>query len=37
MTNPEILIGEEVREMTDEEAENYLQVVGDSVPLPGAE
>jgi hypothetical protein len=27
MTKPEVLIGEEIREMTDEEAANYLQVV----------
>jgi hypothetical protein len=34
MTNPEILIGEETREMTDEEAANYLQVVDDSASRP---
>jgi hypothetical protein len=33
MKNPEILIGEEIREMTDEEAANYLQVTGEPEPL----
>jgi hypothetical protein len=37
MKNPEILIGEEIREMTDEEAANYLQVTGEPEPLPSAE
>jgi hypothetical protein len=37
MTNPEILIGEETREMTDEEAANYLQVIGEPQPLPSPE
>jgi hypothetical protein len=37
MNNPEILIGEETREMTDEEAANYLQVTGEPEPLPSAE
>lgn len=33
MPNPQILIGEEIREMTDDEAENYLQIVSDA-PVP---
>jgi hypothetical protein len=37
MTNPEILIGEETREMTDEEAANYLQVIGEPQSLPSAD
>jgi hypothetical protein len=37
MTNPEILVGDEIREMTDEEAANYLQVIGEPQPLPSAE
>jgi len=37
MQNPEILIDEEIREMTDEEAANYLQVIGEPEPLPSAE
>jgi hypothetical protein len=37
MKNPEILIGEETREMTDEEAANYLQVTGEPEPLPSPE
>jgi hypothetical protein len=37
MTNPEILIGEETREMTDEEAANYLQVTGEPEPMPDPE
>jgi len=30
MKNPEIAIGDEVREMTDEEAANYLQPIEDA-------
>jgi len=37
MNNPEILIGEETREMTDEEFANYLQVTGEPEPLPSPE
>jgi hypothetical protein len=36
MKNPEILIGEEIREMTDEEAANYLQVIENPELLPSA-
>jgi hypothetical protein len=37
MTNPEILINGKKREMTDEEAANYLQVIPDAEPMPSAE
>jgi hypothetical protein len=37
MLNPEILIGEETREMTDAEAANYLQVTGEPEPMPSVE
>jgi hypothetical protein len=33
MSNPEILIGEEIREMTDEEYKNYYQIIGDPNPI----
>jgi hypothetical protein len=33
MSNPEILIGEEIREMTDEEYQNYFQIIGEPQPL----
>jgi hypothetical protein len=29
MKHPEILVGDEIREMTDEEAANYLQPIED--------
>jgi hypothetical protein len=33
MSNPEILINEETREMTDDEVKNYLQVIDDYEPV----
>jgi hypothetical protein len=37
MTNPEILIGDEIREMTDDEAKNYLQIIADYPNANGAD
>jgi hypothetical protein len=37
MPNPQILIGEEIREMTDDEVKNYLQIISDSVSQPDPE
>ncbi len=33
MTKPQILIGEETREMTEDEYQNYLQIIGDNEPV----
>ena len=37
MSNPLIQIGDEIREMTDEEHAQYLQAIADSPALPEPE
>jgi hypothetical protein len=37
MSNPQILIDEEIREMTDNEVKNYLQVIDDYEPVSSVE
>ena len=37
MTNPNIQVNDEIREMTDEEYANYEAVIADAQPLPSPE
>jgi hypothetical protein len=37
MTKPQILIDEETREMTDEEYNNYFQIIGEPKSSPESE
>ena len=37
MTNPNIQVNDEIREMTDEEYANYEATIADIQPLPSAE